>query len=156
MGPQEVLKHFESRRDSIVRLIHQIVEIESPSFDMLRSKMVADWIVEKAGKIQLDIDIERVPVDGVGEHLLIKAFPGDGKHTLLLGHTDTVHPVGTRMKNPTRVEDDNFYGCGVFDMKANIVLVLDVLRYFAETGQRPSRPITILLSCDEEAGSKSG
>ena len=156
MGPQEVLKHFEARRDSIVRLIHQIVEIESPSFDMLRSKMVADWIVEKAGKIALDLEVERVPVDGVGEHLLIKAFPGDGKHSLLLGHTDTVHPVGTRMKNPTRVEDDNFYGCGVFDMKANIVLVLDVLRYFADTGQRPSRPITFLLSCDEEAGSKSG
>jgi len=118
--------------------------------------MVADWLVEKTGKISADLKIERVAADGVGEHLLIRAFPGEGKHTLILGHTDTVHPVGSRLKNPTRVEDGKFYGCGTFDMKANIVLLLDVLRYFTETGQRPARPITILLSCDEEAGSKSG
>jgi glutamate carboxypeptidase len=46
---------------------------------------------------------------------------------LLLGHTDTVHPIGTKLQNPTRIEADKFYGCGIFDMKANIILMLEVL-----------------------------
>ena len=75
---------------------------------------------------------------------------------LLLGHTDTVHPIGTNLQNPTRIEGDRFYGCGIFDMKANVVLMLETLRFFAETGTTPSRPITILLSCDEEVGSFTG
>jgi glutamate carboxypeptidase len=41
-------------------------------------------------------------------------------------------------------------------MKSGIVLMLEALRYFAETGATPSRPITIFLSCDEEVGSYSG
>jgi glutamate carboxypeptidase len=41
-------------------------------------------------------------------------------------------------------------------MKANIVLMIEALRFFTETGTRPSRPITILLSCDEEVGSCTG
>jgi len=158
MNPHEILNHFESRQEAIVRMIHQIVEIESPSFDVMRSRMIADWIAEKVEKIPLDLALERIPADNVGEHLLIRAFSGGGdeKHILLLGHTDTVHPIGTRLQNPTRIDGEKFYGCGVFDMKANIVLILDALRYFAETNTKPSRPITILLSCDEEAGSKSG
>ncbi|MBC7899856.1 MAG: M20 family metallopeptidase, partial [Saprospiraceae bacterium] len=75
---------------------------------------------------------------------------------LLLGHTDTVHPVGTSFENPTRIDGNKFYGCGIFDMKANIILMLEALRYFAESGEKPSRPITILLSCDEEVGSYTG
>lgn len=75
---------------------------------------------------------------------------------MMLGHTDTVHPVGTALLNPTRIEDGRFYGCGIFDMKANIVVMIEALRYFAATGTAPSRPITIVLSCDEEVGSHTG
>jgi len=88
--------------------------------------------------------------------VIIRAFPGAEKHTLLLGHTDTVHPVGTNLKNTTRVEGDKFFGCGIFDMRSGIVLMLETLRFFAVTGERPARPITMLLSCDEEVGSHSG
>src|SRR5205823_3320492 len=42
--------------------------------------------------------------------------------------------------------------CGIFDMKANIVLMLEAIRYYAVTGE-PPRPLTIFLSCDEEVGS---
>src|SRR5690606_1618818 len=67
-----------------------------------------------------------------------------------------VHPIGSLEKNPTRIEGDKFYGCGGFDMKANIVFALEALRYFAESGTRPARPINILLACDEEVGSRTG
>lgn len=155
MTPKETLEYFEGRRDSIIDQIREIVEIESPSHDAERSREVVAWIENAARATGLELAIERYPTSD-GDHLIIRAFPGDEKPVLLLGHTDTVHPVGTKAKNPTRIEGDRFYGCGTFDMKANIVLMLEALRYFHASGTRPSRPINILLSCDEEVGSYTG
>ena len=155
MKANEILQYFSERESVIVDAIREIVDIESPSHDATRSREVVDWVERQARATGVDIGIERVKVDD-GDHIVIKAFPGDGKHTLLLGHTDTVHPVGTALHNPTRIEGDKFFGCGIFDMKANIVLMFEALRYFATTGTRASTPITILLSCDEEVGSHSG
>ena len=152
---QHPFKYFESRRQQMVDLISELVDIESPSFDSAASRRVADRIEALALAVHSDAEIDRVSTEQ-GDHLLVRCFAGDGPRTLLLGHTDTVHPVGTREKNPTRVDGGRLYGCGVFDMKANIVLALEVLRYFSETGERPAGPVTFLLSCDEEVGSRSG
>ncbi len=154
--PLAILEHFERRRDAIVDEMREIVELESPSYDAGRSAAVVRWIEEKLGEIPIEVTFENVVVPEVGTHLVARAFPGDGKPALLLGHTDTVHPVGTNEKNPTRVEDGRLYGCGTFDMKANIILMLEAFRYFALSGEQPVRPITIVLSCDEEIGSATG
>jgi len=156
MDPKAVLDHFISRRDGMIDAICEIVEIESPSNDPERSADVVRWIEEKFRELQIDLSFEHSVVEGVGTHLIVRAFPGEGKPIMLLGHTDTVHAVGSKAKNPIRVVDGRLYGCGTFDMKANIILVLEAFRYFAETGTRPKRPVTIVLSCDEEVGSYSG
>jgi glutamate carboxypeptidase len=156
MSPSEIAAYFQKRQPEMIRMIGEIVDIESPSYDVERSKLVALWIENEARKISPDFEIERVPAADHGEHVLIRAFTRETKGTLLLGHTDTVHPVGTKLENPTRIEDGKFYGCGIFDMKAGVVLMLEALRFFAETNTRPSRPITVLLSCDEEVGSFTG
>jgi glutamate carboxypeptidase len=156
MSPQEILSYFECRQEMVIASIRSIVDIESPSHNVYQSKKVVERIIELAGGLSLDLQIERVPAENDGEHLVIRAFPSDDKGILLVGHTDTVHPIGTNEKNPTRIEGDKLYGCGIFDMKANIVLMFEALRYFAESGNQPSRPVTILLSCDEEVGSQTG
>jgi glutamate carboxypeptidase len=156
MTPNEILNHFESRQTAMIDAIREIVEIESPSRDVQRNREVTAWVERQARDIKLDLQIEKTLADDYGEHLIIHAFPSDEKAVMLLGHTDTVHPVGSKLQNPTRIEDGKFYGCGIFDMKANVVLMLEALRFFAETGLRPARPITILLSCDEEVGSFTG
>jgi len=86
------------------------------------------------------------------------AFAGDADAApvLILGHTDTVHPRGAIKDRPWRTEDKRIYGPGIFDMKANCALALEILRAFDETGTRPGAPVTILLTCDEESGSASG
>lgn len=155
MTPNDIFHYFSGRQTEITDAIREIVDIESPSYDADRCRDVADWVQRQAAATGADIAIERITVDD-GDHIIIRAFPGPGKYNLLLGHIDTVHPVGTNAQNPTRIEDGRFYGCGIFDMKSGVVLMLEALRYFASTGTRPSRPITILLSCDEEVGSHSG
>ncbi len=126
-----------------------------PLITLSAAALVADWVEYNAGLSGADITVERVSVDD-GDHIIVRAFPGEGRPTLLLGHTDTVHPLGANKKNPTRIDGDRFYGCGIFDMKANIVLAIAAIRYLAAHGERPAGPITILLSCDEEVGSNSG
>lgn len=151
------LDFFQERQERIVRRIMQLIEIESPSRDESGSRMTANWISDEARKISENFKIERTASEGFGEHLIIRAFEtAEAKPILLLGHTDTVHPRGSKEKNPTRLEDGRLYGCGSFDMKANIVLMLDVLLAFSEFGVAPKNPLTILLSCDEEIGSHSG
>lgn len=152
----ETLAWFERRRQPMIDAIRELVDIESPSHDVERSRAVAVWIERQAASIGLDLKIEKTFAEGYGEHIAIRAFPSDEKSALLLGHTDTVHPAGAFELNKTRVEDSRLYGGGVFDMKSGVVAMLETLRYFAETGTTPRRPVTILLSCDEEVGSFTG
>lgn len=152
----DLIKYYSERQTAIIDLIREIVDIESPSGDVGQSREVVRWVESEFRKTGAEFEIERFSNDEFGEHLVIRAFPGEAKPVLLLGHTDTVHPVGTQVQNPTRIEADKFYGCGIFDMKANIVLMIEAFRYFAANGIKPARPINILLSCDEEVGSHTG
>lgn len=154
---KNLLEYFNDRQERTIRRIQQLVEIESPSRDEAGSRMVAVWLEGEIRRISDDFRVERTNVEGFGEHVVVRAFEGgDKKPVLLLGHSDTVHPRGAKERNPTRIENGRLYGCGTFDMKANIVVMLEVLRAFREFGLTPPRPITIVLSCDEEIGSHSG
>ena len=149
--------YFQNRRQEILDLIRALVNIESPSFDVAGSRQAVTFFETEARKISVVNSVEKVLVENVGEHLIIRAFENLGaKPLLLLGHTDTVHPRGSFEKNPTRIEGDKFYGCGIFDMKVNCILMLEILRAFDELDLKPPRPISILLSCDEEVGSATG
>ncbi len=156
MSKRSILRYFDSRTPAIVETIREIVDVESPSYDAARSREVADWVEKCFRSTGVDLTVERIFAEGDGEHVVIRAFPGGAKPVMLVGHTDTVHPVGTREKNPTRIDGDRFYGCGIFDMKANIVLMVEAFRYLKENNITPPRPVTIFLSCDEEVGSHSG
>ena len=157
MNQTKLLEFFRGREENILDSIRAFVEIESPSFDVEGSRRAVDYLVAQAETIACVSGIERVFSEGCGEHLVIRAFANQSeKPILLLGHTDTVHPRGSFQKNPTRIEADRFYGCGIFDMKANCVLMLEILRAFSQLNLTPARPLTILLSCDEEVGSHSG
>jgi glutamate carboxypeptidase len=75
---------------------------------------------------------------------------------LIVGHTDTVHERGSVELRPWRKEGNRIYGPGVFDMKANCALALEILRTLVTLQLEPQRAVTIILTCDEEVGSQSG
>lgn len=164
MNSRELLSYFESNRAKIIDSIFEIVEIESPSRNVAGISKVVDWIESEIKLISIDFAIERIFAENYGEHLKVMGFeePGaefiddTGNRILVLGHTDTVHPNGSNLKNPTRIQDGKLFGCGTFDMKANIALFLAVLRCFAHFDLKTKRPLTLLLTCDEEIGSPTG
>jgi glutamate carboxypeptidase len=150
--------YFAGRREAIVALTRALVEAESPSGDQAGSKAVVTLLAAAAEAITAVTKVERVPSDNYGEHLRVKAF-GEASRLqpiVILGHTDTVHPRDSLRRRPWRVEGNRAYGPGVFDMKANCALAIEVVRACVETGVRPERPLVLLLTCDEEAGSFSG
>lgn len=148
------LKH---RQDEILGSICKLVETESPSGDFEGSRAVVDLLVETARTIPAISSVERISVSGYGEHLRVRAFDcGAEGTTLLLGHTDTVHPRGTLGAQSVRAEGGRLYGPGVFDMKASCVLALEALRTLATLNFIPKRTVVLLLTCDEETGSQTG
>jgi glutamate carboxypeptidase len=148
-----------SRQDEILRSICKLVETESPSGDLEGSSAVVDLLVDIARTIPAISSIERIPVPGYGEHLRMSAFDrqvGDMRTTLVLGHTDTVHPRGTLSTQCVRADAGRLYGPGIFDMKGSCVLALETLRTLVTLDFVPQRPVVVLLTCDEETGSQTG
>ena len=151
---------IERGHEETVQTIRRLVEIESPSGDVQGSLRVNELLESAARAIPSVNSIERVATPDCGEHLLIRAFCGQGNTTpgtLIIGHTDTVHPRGTlSARQGIRTEGDRLYGPGVFDMKASCVMAIEALRCLTTAELSPPRPITLLLTCDEEIGSATG
>lgn len=72
---------------------------------------------------------------------------------LLLGHLDTVWPMGTLARIPWRVDGDTMRGPGVFDMKTGVVQGWAALASIARTHPDVSDRVGMLLTTDEETGS---
>jgi len=160
--PEDKLKalreYFAIRQDDLLKLTRTLVQAESPSGDESGSRDVASLLVDRAESIAAVNSVERIQVAGFGEHVRIRAY-ADGnqeQQIVLLGHTDTVHPRGSLEERPWRTDGNRIYGPGIFDMKSNCALALELLGAFEATGARPARPITLLFMCDEESGSVHG
>ncbi|MDO9502817.1 M20 family metallopeptidase [Falsiroseomonas sp.] len=132
------------------------VEIESPTQDVAAVNRMADHVEAKLRAI--GAEIERTPGrDGFGD-ILIGRIAGQrtGPGLLLLGHIDTVHPVGTLAgKLPFRVEGRRAYGPGIYDMKGGNAMALAALEHLHAQGRKPLLPVSFMMIPDEEAGSPS-
>ncbi|MDQ5845829.1 MAG: M20 family metallopeptidase, partial [Acidobacteriota bacterium] len=149
--------YFLNHQENLLTLVRALVEEESPSGDEAGSKSVVA-ILTRAAETIGGVKIERLPAQNYGEHFRLTAFADapESRPIVILGHTDTVHPRGSLQQRPWRVERGKAYGPGVFDMKANCALALEVIRALSETNVSPKRPVVLLLTCDEETGSLSG
>jgi len=150
--------HFVARQHELLALTCALVETESPSGDKDGSSAVVSLLASAAGSIGAVNSVERITSEDFGEHVRIRAFAGENEAApiVILGHTDTVHPRGAVKERPWRAEGNRIYGPGIFDMKANLALVLEALRACEVTEACPQSPVTILFTCDEESGSPSG
>ena len=153
------LRHFESRREEIVGTIRELVEIESPSDDKPSVDRIARVIAKKfealGGRIQFHNSAD------FGDSLQID-FPGPSglastplKPVLLLGHFDTVYPLGTLAKMPCKLSNGRLLGPGVLDMKSGVALMLYAIDALQTWHSGLPRPVTVFLVSDEEVGSHS-
>jgi glutamate carboxypeptidase len=155
---RQLLTALQARQTEVEALIQSLVEVESPSGDEEGSRAVVDLLVQSASRLACVDAIERVDVPDFGQHLVIRAFQkqNNAQQILMVGHTDTVHSRGSLSERPWRCEGGKIYGPGIFDMKANCALAIEVLRAIVELQGTPDYGVTLVLTCDEEVGSLSG
>ena len=139
----DVLAQLRAASDSMLADLEALVTIESPSEDLMATAAVAAH-TESVVQRMLDAEAERCEVAG-RVHL---RWTFGRPRVLLLGHLDTVWPLGTGARWPFTVADGNATGPGAFDMKAGVVQGLHAL-----TTLDSLDGICILLTTDEEIGS---
>jgi len=132
--------------DSMLDDIEQLVLCESPSTDLDAVARSADVVAELGTRL-LGVEPERIVRDG-RTHLRWRF--GDNPQVLLLGHHDTVWPIGSLLTHPFEVRDGRLRGPGCFDMKAGLVIGFHAL---AAVEDRDG--VTFLVTGDEELGSPS-
>jgi glutamate carboxypeptidase len=148
------LRYFESRQEAMVQTIRSFVEIESPSDDKQASDRMGAFLAGTfeaiGGQAQLHA------AEHFGNNLQVDFLSSDtSKPVLLLGHFDTVYPMGTLAKMPCRVESGRLHGPGVLDMKSGVALMLYAVEALKAWHGTLPRPITVFLVSDEEVGSSS-
>ena len=147
------LSYFQEREEQIVQTIRQLVETESPSDNKEAVDRLGTLLAGRFEALGGHAKFHRVP--NFGDHLQVDfASPRGGKPVLLLGHLDTVYPLGTLATMPCRVSDGRLWGPGSFDMKSGIAFMLhaiEALRAWHE--DKLPRSVTVLLVSDEEVGS---
>lgn len=150
------------RREDIISLLMGLANLESPSSVPESQHAIQELLTRRLKAIGFVGQL--FPGEKTGGHLYLspQGTPTEVGHAaegapvqLLLGHTDTVWPIGTVYDMPVEWEEgkDLIRGPGVFDMKAGIVQMVFALEALSELGLEPSVVPTIFLNSDEEIGS---
>lgn len=145
--------------DAMLRGLRGWVECESPTWDADAVNRMLDLACRDLAL--MGARIERIPgarePSGVMMGGMVRArlpHPRMGEPGItIMGHMDTVHPVGTLAVNPFRIEGGKAYGPGLCDMKGGNYLALEALRQLAAAGIETPLPVTVLFTPDEEIGS---
>ena len=150
----ERLRYFEARQD----------QSSTPSANSSRSNLPATtsppriaWARSWPRNFKRSADaLKSIAPTDFADNLQID-FEGreKTKPVLLLGHFDTVYPLGTLANMPCRVDDGRLHGPGVLDMKSGIALMFHAIEALQTWHGGLPRPVTVFLVSDEEVGSHS-
>jgi len=150
MDLQALLLSVEAKSDWMRTNLRNLVRQESPSEDR-PAVNAASAMVELIAR-DLSGRIKRNKQKDFGDVLEFRFGPRSSrKPVLLLGHLDTVWPLGTLRTMPWRQADGRYYGPGVLDMKAGVVMALAAVSALREL--KLARPVILLLNSEEEVGS---
>jgi glutamate carboxypeptidase len=150
---RQILDHLRGQRQGMVDLLERLALAESPSDDPAAVAPVLAILTAELGRVGLAVRRFRGRVSA--GTLYARPRPrGAGRPVqLLVGHCDTVWPVGTVGRMPVRVEGETLRGPGVFDMKGGLVQMLYALRAVRELGLPLPADAVVVINSDEEIGS---
>lgn len=147
--PAERLACARGRTGEMAALLRELVEIESPSTAPEAVSALAERVSRELSPLGLRPEL--LPVCGAGPILRARSpESSNGKPVMLLGHLDTVWPLGTLATRPARVDGDRLFGPGAYDMKAGLVVVVFALRLLREAGHDAA--VTVFFTPLEETG----
>ena len=149
------LRQLPFDTDAMLAGLKPWVECESPTWDAASVGRMMDLASRDLALMGARID--RIPGRmGFGD-CVRATFDGEtkGPGILIVGHLDTVHPIGTLQRLAFRREGERCYGPGIYDMKAGNYIALEAIRQIQRLQGRTRLPVTFLFTSDEEVGSPS-
>jgi glutamate carboxypeptidase len=151
MDLQALLRGVEAKSEWMRTNLCNLVRQESQSED--RSAVNATGAMVELIARDLGGRIKRNKQKDFGDVIELRFGPSRSsrKPVLLLGHLDTVWPLGTLKTMPWREEDGRYWGPGVLDMKAGVIMALTAVSILRQL--QLARPVTLLLNSEEEVGS---
>ena len=150
-----VLEHVQAQQDELIRLLKRMVDAESPSATPDSHQLIISVLSEAL--LALGFTIRTPHTMNAHRHIFARhksrhrALPVQ----LLVGHYDTVWPIGTTAKRPFSIDGNVIRGPGVFDMKGGLTQIMIALRAIHDLGlEIPLEPV-IFINSDEEIGSRT-
>ena len=152
-----ILDYLNENRQLMVDFLSKLVLAESPSTSPEAQALPLTILWEALD--ELDFAVQVVPGRETGGYLQAAPKENSGENgslpqQLLLGHCDTVWPLGTLKRMPLVVQDNVVRGPGVFDMKGGLTQMIFALRTLREVGVTPVYAPAVLINTDEEIGSR--
>lgn len=136
----------------MVWTLSALIESETPTSEKSRLDEMGEWMQTWANDLGAEVVVHnQAKVGNIIECRWNHHLPG--KAIVICCHMDTVHPLGSVDNRPTRSVGDYLYGVGAYDMKAGITIAQTVLQALYSHDAMPPRPVTLLLTSDEEVGS---
>src|ERR1700722_19241262 len=151
MNAAAILNAVDQKKGWLHDTIRELVKQESPSEDRqavnAAVSLVELWSRNMGGRVR------RHKQRQFGDVLELRFAPAPSRHkpVLLLGHLDTVWPLGTLKTMPWRQAEGRLWGPGVLDMKAGVIMALTAIQTLQQV--KLARPVILLLNSDEEVGS---
>ena len=142
------------KQPALLDLTQKLVHVESPSDNKAAVDACVTLAAAHAKSLGGRVKLHRQRAFG---HVLEARFgpktkSGSAKPILLLGHLDTVWPLGALKSMPCRVAEGRLWGPGTLDMKAGVAIAFTAIEMLSEATLLQNQ-IILLLNSDEEVGS---
>ena len=151
----QILKHIQGQQEVLITLLRHMVEAESPSSRPEAHRLMLSVLTDALS----DLGFKVTTLGGQDAHKHLFARPmqraKDRPLQLLLGHYDTVWPLGTVAGRPFSVDDNVIRGPGVFDMKGGLVQMVSALTAIRDLDLPTSLEPIVFVNSDEEIGSRT-
>ena len=147
-----IVDWLAARRESMLSLLADLVGIDSGTANVVGVAAMAERVELFLSSAGLAPSAVARPPYGRGVRVELPGERPELRSVLLMGHLDTVFPVGEAARRPFGVSSGRATGPGVADMKAGLVMNSFVLAAFKACGGH-RRTLVGLYTGDEEVGS---
>jgi glutamate carboxypeptidase len=149
---QAILAYLDASLPAMESYLRTLAEFETPTTAPESQAPAQSMLLHSLRELGYDVSI--VPGKLSGGHIVAQAVANDQPKQLLVGHTDTVWPIGTLARMPVTVEGRTIKGPGVFDMKAGLTQMIFALRALRALDLQPEVAPVVFINSDEETGSE--
>ncbi len=153
---RRLLAETRERQGAMLKLLGELVRCESPSHEKAAVDRCGAIVAREWRRRGATVRILKQKARGNHVRAELGGERGRaGGQILVLGHIDTVYPLGDLKKNPFRVANGRAWGPGTFDMKGGLVLAMFAVDALRALGVAPAKRLVFLWTSDEEIGSES-